>query len=342
MAKRGVLLVNLGTPSDSSPKAVRRFLKPFLNDPRVIDLPALLRFLLVYLCILPFRTKRTAHAYQKIWTNLGSPLMVYSQQLKEKLSIELGSDYCVALAMRYGNPSIQEALMELKHCNELTILPLFPQYSSAASGSTIENTLNILSHSWNFPNIRIISEFHSDPGYIAAYSELIKTHLADQKIDLLLFSYHGLPLRHIKKSHCRVACSNNQPCPAIDDRNIHCYRAQCYATSDLLAQTLMLPTDKYQVCFQSRLGSTPWIKPYTDLVLPELIQRGIKNIAIVCPSFVVDCLETLEEVNIRLREQWHLLGGAEFTFIPCLNAHPTWVKAIAKKVSGADSTKISI
>jgi ferrochelatase len=235
--------------------------------------------------------------------------------------------------MRYGNPCIDSALEKLQHCNDITIVPLFPQYSSAATGSAVEKCMHHLASLWNIPAVTIVRDFYNDPGFIAACADIIKSSIADKQIDMLLFSYHGLPERHIKKSACHAACDHTNPCPQVSDLNSYCYRAQCYETSTLLAEKLALSTDQYRVSFQSRLGRTPWIKPYTDLLLPELIKQGVKNIAIACPSFVADCLETLEEINIRAREQWKSLGGNEFTYIPCINDHPMWVKSLAKMIT---------
>jgi ferrochelatase len=328
MIKKGVLLINLGTPDHASPSAVYRYLKEFLNDERVIDLSKLGRWLLTNLIIVPFRHRQSARAYQKIWTNAGSPLLVNSLKLTTALAEQLGNHYQVELGMRYGNPSIKSALAKFSHCNELTVIPLFPQYSSAATGSAMASMMNTLMQQWNIPQLRMIRDFYNNPGFIAAYADIIKEKTAGKNIDVILFSYHGLPERHINKSQCQATCNRLAACPAVDSNNLFCYRAQCYRTTELLAQALKLTPGQYQTAFQSRLGRTPWIKPYTDLLLPELREQGIKNMAVVCPSFVADCLETLEEISIRAREQWLNLGGNEFVFIPCVNDHPVWVKAV--------------
>jgi protoporphyrin/coproporphyrin ferrochelatase len=336
-AKQHILLLNLGTPDHPYSFAVYRYLTQFLNDPRVIDLPAVIRWPLVNLLILPFRYRQSAKAYQKIWQEQGSPLLLHSLELKAALAQFMGADYEVELGMRYGKPSIKEALKKFSNIEQLTIVPLFPQYASAANGSALEETLSLLAADWNIPSIRIIPPFYAHPEFISAYAELIRNTLAHQTPDLLLLSYHGLPERHINKSACRAECDRLHACPSIDINNLYCYRAHCYATSKALAEALQLNDNQYQVAFQSRLGRTPWIKPYTDLLLPELIQQGVKHLAIACPSFVADCLETLEEINIRAREQWQSLGGSSFTFIPCLNATPQWVKALAAIVSSSES-----
>ena len=327
---KGVLLINLGTPDTPDPKSVYRYLTEFLNDTRVIDLPAPLRWILTNLIIIPFRYKKTAKAYQKIWTESGSPLLDNSNKLSQALAAQLGNEYKVALGMRYGKPNIKSALEKLKSCEEIIIIPLFPQYSSAATGSAIDKTLNLIAKQWNIPAISTIRDFYNHPGFITAYSDIIKINL---KPDYhLLLSYHGLPERHITKSDCQAQCDHQDKCPAITANNSYCYRAQCYQTSELIAKQLSLTPEQYTVAFQSRLGRTPWIKPYTDLILPELRKKGIKNLAIVCPSFVADCLETLEEVNIRTRAQWMSLGGNEFIFIPCLNDSPIWIKQLAAAI----------
>lgn len=330
--KTGVLLINLGTPDTCHPKSVYTYLKQFLNDPRVIDLPKFIRYFLVNAIIIPLRYKKSAHAYQQIWTNDGSPLLVNSQHLVSAVSNAFDGSVQVELGMRYGNPSIASAVDRLKDCQKIIAIPLFPQYSSAATGSAVEELLRVVSQQWNIPEISVTRDFFNDPDFIQAYACLIKENLKDKKIDKLIFSYHGLPERHINKSECHSLCSRVEACPRPDLLNAYCYRAQCYETSRLIAERLNLSSSDYVVSFQSRLGKTPWIKPYTDLLLPELRQKNVDTIAVVCPSFVSDCLETLEEINMRARMQWQELGGGEFVFIPCLNQHPLWVEAIIKRV----------
>lgn len=324
--RRGILLINLGTPNDPSVSAVRKYLKTFLSDKRVINIPSVLRFLLLYLFILPFRTKRTAHAYQSIWTPKGSPLLYFSQQLSLQLQQLMGSKCNVALGMRYGNPSLSAALNQLKHCDQLTILPLYPQYSSAATGSAIEAVFNVLK-TWDFiPSVNVISQFYDDANYIQALAEHIKPFLTTETH--ILFSYHGLPERDIIASGCQSICEES--CLTQNTLNIRCYRAQCMYTTHLLANALTLPTKSYTTTFQSRLGKTEWIKPYTDQILPKLIANNVKHLTIVCPSFIVDCLETLEEIGLQIKNQWLSLGGEQFTLIPCLNDNPIWIQALVK------------
>jgi len=331
MIKQGILLINLGTPDNCEPAAVKRYLKAFLNDPRVVDLPVYLRYPFVNFFIIPLRYKKSARAYQKIWGAEGSPLLRNSLALKERLQAVLGENYQVELAMRYGQPAIKEVLKEFKDCTSLKVIPLFPQYSSAATGSAIENCLTDLASQWNLPALSVQRDFYNHPGFIQAYADRIRDQLGGNEIEMLLFSYHGLPERQINKS-CKASCDRVHACPPINSDNIYCYRAQCYATTALIAQALHLTPEQYHVSFQSRLGRTPWIKPYTDLLLPKLAKKGVKKLAVVCPSFVADCLETLEEINIRARAQWLKLGGSHFTFIPCLNHSKIWVDALVDMV----------
>lgn len=331
-SKIGVLLINLGTPDNCDPKSVYAYLKQFLNDPRVIDLPNIIRYVLVNGIIIPFRYKQSAHAYQQIWSHKGSPLLTNGQDLVNAVRKEFDTSVQVELGMRYGNPSINSAFSALKHCKKIIAIPLFPQYSSAATGSAVEELLRVLSDQWNIPEMSIKRDFFNNPDFIAAYASIIKEHLNDKKTHKVIFSFHGLPERHIDKSACSSVCSRSEPCPKPDQLNTYCYRSQCYETSRLIAQKLHLSSSDYVVSFQSRLGKTPWIKPYTDLILEELREKKVENIAIVCPSFVSDCLETLEEINIRARAQWLGLGGNDFVFIPCLNTHPLWVGGLVKMI----------
>jgi ferrochelatase len=331
--KKGLLLINLGTPDSASPKAVRRYLREFLADHRVITLPPLLRYLLLYGVILPFRTKQTTIAYQHVWTKNGSPLMSHSVNLQQKLQHRLADDTIVALGMRYGFPSIQTALNQLKSCSEVTVLPLYPQYSSAATGSSIERTLFLLSQQPSHPHLRVVRDFHEDCGFIAAMADQIKPYIhpneanIDNAPDYLLFSYHGLPAHHLREAGCISPCQG--PCPTALSETT-CYRSKCFKTTHDIASLLGLNPTQYGTAFQSRLGRTPWIKPYTDEMLCSLAAQGIKRLAVVCPSFVADCLETLEEIGIRARAQWLELGGEQLTLIPCLNDSDRWVDAIIK------------
>lgn len=302
-----MLLVNLGTPEDASPNAVKRFLTEFLTDERVINLPKLIRILLVKFIIIPLRLKKVSHAYQSIALPQGLPMRVYHQKLQEKLAVTLNNltsnadtkiDYTVSLGMRYGRPSIAEGADLLKDCETVTVLSLYPQYTTSTSVSAIDACMLALESYTGIKRIEIVRNFYEHPQYINAMAQHIQYYLP--KNDFLIFSYHGLPVQQNNLTEIS-------------------YEQQCLNTSRLLAMTLGLAQDGYTTGFQSRLGSLPWIQPYLDQVLINTIQKGIKNIAIVSPSFMTDCLETLEEIAIQVKERWLELGGERMTFIPCLN-----------------------
>jgi ferrochelatase len=322
--KKGILLINLGTPERPSTVAVRKYLREFLQDKRVLTIPSFLRYLLLYGVILPFRSPRTAQAYQEIWTPQGSPLLIHSLKLATKLNERLGPQYNAVLAMRYGEPSIKKALISLKSCETITVLPLYPQYSSAATGSSIEAVLRLLESETIFPSLNIIRDFHSHPNYIKALATSIRPYLASH--DHLLLSYHGVPESHLKAGGCEQICEVKCPPTNLSDKG--CYRAQCIQTSRLVGEALGLKEENLSFSFQSRLGRTPWIKPYTDVILPVLIAKGVKHLAIACPSFVVDCLETLEEIGMRAKDTWLKLGGETLTLIPCLNESDESIEAL--------------
>ncbi len=332
----GVLLVNLGTPASPSVADVRRYLAEFLSDPRVLDLPAPARWLLLHLWILRFRPRRAASQYASVWKAEGSPLLVHSRALCAALSKELGAGFEVQLAMRYGSPGIESAMEHLLAADvgKILVFPLFPQDASSSRGSALAKVFQRAAVLWNVPVLDIAPEFFDDPGFTSAWKGVIEPRLAAFRPDYVLFSFHGLPERHLRKSdptgrHCltSVGC-----CDAIGPANRACYRAQCAATMRALARTLALASDAHSMAFQSRLGREPWIRPYTDQVLPELRGRGVRRLAIVCPSFVADCLETVEEIGIRARDQWRGLGGEELLLVPSLNADPQWVRALAQMV----------
>ncbi len=326
--KQGLLLINLGTPDGFDVQNVRHYLKEFLTDKRVISIPTLLRYILVYGFILPFRPQKSSRAYQAIWTKEGSPLLVISKQLQTQLQRHLGSEYQIALGMRYGTPSIASALDELQECESITILPLYPQYASASTGSSLEETLRLISTREVIPSLKIISSFYQHPTYIKAQAQVIKDSMQDS--EHLILSYHGIPERQIIQSGCKVVCQDI--CPVISETNHSCYKAQCHETSRLIAAELGLKPTEFTTTFQSRLGKTPWIRPYTDEVLAQLHTQGIKKLVVACPSFVTDCLETLEEIGMRGKEQWKNKGGSQFVLAPSLNTHPKWLRAITELI----------
>jgi ferrochelatase len=328
----GVLLINTGSTDAPRAPETRAYLRQFLSDPRVLDINPIVRWLLLNLVILPTRPKNSAHAYSQVWTEKGSPLIVISKELMEALKKRMPNAE-FAIGMRYGGPSIESSFDELmtKGIDRMIVAPLFPQYSSAANGSALELVYALAGKRWNVPPISVLPPCYAEPSFIESWAAVIKPYLDSFKPDRLLMSYHGLPERQMKKSdktgaHCLAGASC---CDAIVDANQHCYRAQCYATSRLLAAKLCLTPKQYSISFQSRLGRDPWIKPPTDEVVPALPKKGVKRLAVICPAFTADCLETLEEIAMRAKSDFLTAGGEAFQFIPCLNAHPVWVDALA-------------
>jgi len=333
-APQGVLLINLGTPDAPETGAVRRYLHEFLSDPRVLDIPAVGRAALLYGAILPFRSQRSAEAYRKIWMPQGSPLLVHGNALRDRLGDSLGPGWAVELGMRYGRPSLASAIETLRArgVRELTVVPLYPQYASSSTGSSLERVYRLVGKAWNVPALRVLPPFYDHPAFLDAFADVGRPVLAAAGAEHVLFSFHGLPERQVKKSdptgaHClaRADC-----CDTRVPANRWCYRMQCFYTARELAQRLGLVVGTWTVTFQSRLGRTPWIKPYTDLVVPELAGKGVKRLAVFSPAFVADCLETLEEIGIRAKDQFLGAGGQALTLVPSLNAHPSWVRGLTR------------
>ncbi len=334
--KTGILLVNLGTPDSTEVADVRRYLREFLNDPRVIDIHPVGRWFLLNLIILPFRPAKSAEAYRTIWTDEGSPLLFHGVALAEGVQQALGDSYQVELAMRYGTPSIPSVLekMMAQDLDNILVVPLYPQYSSAATGSTLDRVFQLVGEQWNVPTIEAMGPFYDDPDFIDAFKEVSASVLEDFQPDHILMSYHGLPERQIYRGdpsgqHC---LKKGNCCDKMGSENRYCYRAHCFATSRALAEALQIDESSYTVGFQSRLGRTPWIQPYTDKLLGELVKKGHKKLAVMCPAFVADCLETIEEIGIRAAEDWKAEGGEELILVPSLNSHPRWIDAVAKMV----------
>jgi len=331
--RTGVLLINLGTPDAPRPREVRRYLREFLSDPRVLSMHPLARWLLLHLVILPLRPRRSAEAYAQIWQPEGSPLLIHGLALRERVAAELGPDYTVELGMRYGNPSLAEALGRLRQAavGRIVALPLFPQYSAAATASALARLHELLASDWDVPTVTTLGAFYGEPGFHEAWRVTAADGLARFAPDHVLFSYHGLPESQLRRSDPsgRFCLSDADCCNEVGTRNRDCYRAQCLATTRALARALALPPERCSSSFQSRLGRTPWIRPYTDEVLGELAARGVRRLAVLCPAFASDCLETLEEIGLRAREQWLELGGEDFHLAPCPNADPAFARAIA-------------
>ncbi|MBI2340703.1 MAG: ferrochelatase [Deltaproteobacteria bacterium] len=331
--KNGVLLINLGTPDEPTVPAVRRYLKEFLSDPYVIDINPLARWLLVNCIIGPFRSPKSTLAYKKIWTDRGSPLLFHTMDLTKKVAEKLGSNFAVETAMRYGNPGLKTAIARLVDAgvHSIKVFPLYPQYALSSTETSLQEASRILGELRYEGMLDTVGPFYGHAGFIRAFAETGRPVLTDLNPDHVVFSFHGLPERHIRKvSRCPM---DNSCCETISEHNRLCYRAHCVQTARAIAQESALSKDQYTISFQSRLGRTPWIKPYTDLILPELARQGKKRIAVFCPSFVADCLETLEEIAIRGKESFLATGGERLALIPSLNSHPSWVEAICEMIT---------
>jgi ferrochelatase len=340
----GVLLVNLGTPEAPQTSAVRRYLAEFLADGRVLDIPTVPRMLLLYGAILPFRPKKSAHAYQQIWdAERGSPLLFHTQDLAARVQEALGDGASVQMAMRYGQPDLDQALdrFAADGIDRVVVLPLYPQYASSSTGSTLARVYELAAQRPVPPTLIPIRDFYDHPGFIDAQAEVARPRLDAFGPDHVLFSFHGVPERQVTATdfsggkHCLQSADC---CAAITNANRACYRAQCFATARALAKALDLGDGAWSVSFQSRLGRIPWIKPYTDEVLVEMAQQGTRRLAILTPSFVADCLETLEEIGIRAREDFRAAGGDELLAVPCVNSEPAWVRGVTDLVRGALTT----
>jgi protoporphyrin/coproporphyrin ferrochelatase len=331
--ERAIILMNLGSPDSTEVKDVRRYLDEFLMDERVIDYPYLFRFLLVKGIIVPFRSPKSAEAYKSIWTKEGSPLIVFTKQLQECLQKQVSEP--VEIAMRYGNPTPQKAYDNLLRKNpaleEVILMPLYPHYAMSSYETAIEYMKQV--HKKNRYSFRLttVEPYYDNEDYIGALSESIRPYL-NKDFDRLLFSYHGVPERHILKgditgNHC---LKSHDCCEVASPAHKYCYRHQCFKTTALVTNELQIPKEKFELSFQSRLGRDKWLTPYTAQRLGELPNEGVKKLLIACPAFVSDCLETLEEIAEQGKEIFLHAGGESFTMIPCLNTHPLWVSAIAK------------
>ncbi|PRY89122.1 ferrochelatase [Mongoliibacter ruber] len=331
-AKVGVLLVNLGTPDSTATADVRKYLREFLMDGRVIDFPFIPRWMLVNLIIAPFRSPKSAKEYRKVWTERGSPLLFHTEDLRDKLTEKLDpSTYVVEMAMRYQTPSIEQGLENLNKANvkKIIVLPLFPQYASATNGSVVDKVMEI-ARGWQIiPNITFISNFVDHPLFLQAWAEIGKEMIEAQEYDRYLFSYHGLPERQIRKGSVDGYCQlSDKCCGNYTKKNQFCYRGQCFHTTRLLTEKLGLPEEKVITCFQSRLGKDPWIKPYTEDIIKELASQGIKKVLVFSPAFVADCLETTVEVGGEYKEEFEELGGEQWDLVPSLNSSDTWVECV--------------
>jgi len=311
----GVLLANLGTPDAPTPSAIRRYLQEFLTDPRVVELPRAIWWPILYGFILPLRPRRLAHAYASVWSKQGSPLLAIGREQQAALQAQLGPDVPVALGMRYGNPSIASALEQLAQqgARRLLVLPLYPQYSGTTTASIFDVVFADAQKKRWMPELRLINSYHDEPAYIAALAASVREHWADQgRGEHLLMSFHSIPQRYLE----------------LGDP-YYCFSQK---TARLLAEQLQLAEGEWSVSFQSRVGRAKWLSPYTDIVLDQFAGRGIKRLDVVCPGFSADCLETLEEVALRYRDQFRASGGESLSYIPALNARGDHISALAELV----------
>ena len=329
---KGALLINLGSPDSPDPKDVKRYLGEFLMDERVIDLPKPLRTFLVKGIILNTRPKKSAKAYKKIWWEEGSPLIVLSKRLQEAVQKKVSVP--MSLAMRYGSPSIKQGIKSLvdQGVDEIMLIPLYPQFAMATTETILVLAEKIKNEKYPELEFTVLPPFYNHPDYIRVLSESIQEDLKDKKWEHLLFSYHGIPERHIRKSditksHCKI---DKSCCQTTSEAHQYCYRHQCYETTRQVAEYLDLKGGTYSTSFQSRLGVDPWLQPYTDQTIARFAKKGIKNMAIVTPAFVSDCLETLEEIGMEAVEDFEEKGGEELHVIPCINTRTDWVNVMSR------------
>jgi ferrochelatase len=331
MAKQGILLLNIGSPDSYQVEDVKKYLKRFLMDKNVISLPFIFRWPLVNLLIVPKRAPFSASNYKKVWMANGSPLVVHSKNFATKLQTELGTGYQVEIGMAYGSPFIREALQKLQRAGieNLLVIPMFPQWAQATTGSILGDVKKFCKElNFNVPT-RIVQDFYTQESFIETSAALTKEHAP--QADHYLFSFHGLPVAQVKAQSSSCAL-NDGCCVQQGACDKPCYRAQCSATASAIAKKLGLAQDQWSLSFQSRLGRAEWLTPSTDSALAELAKKDRSNIAVICPSFVADCIETLEEIGDGGRHDFENHGGKSFTLVPCVNDNPQWVRGFAKFV----------
>jgi ferrochelatase len=330
--KTAVLLINLGTPDSPSVGDVRKYLFQFLNDPRVIDIPWLLRALLVNLIIVPFRAPKSAKIYKELWTKDGSPLLLHGKHVTQKLQEKLAHKADVFFAMRYQNPSIDNVLEEIrkKNYSKIIVIPLYPQYASSSTGSTLEKVMQVVSKWWVIPEITLVSQYYDEVGYIDAFAERGKKHMED-RYEHVLFSYHGLPVRQVDKVYESTPCADHHCEDHLDEENAFCYKAACYETTRLIAARLNIPKENYTVAFQSRLDKK-WLEPFSDEVVEQLAKKGVKRLLVFSPAFTADCLETTIEIGSEYKEIFEEHGGEHLQLVESLNDHPLWIGTLEKLV----------
>lgn len=332
--KTAILLVNLGTPDSPKVSDVRKYLFEFLNDPRVIDIPWLGRKLLVNGIIVPFRAPKSAKIYRELWEEWEgeSPLFTYGYKLRDEVQKHFDQETVrVELAMRYQNPSMEKVLGEIRDWNpdEIIVLPLFPHYASSTNGSAMDKAMRIIRKWWVLPEVKMISQFWDHPSYVNTFVKIGKSYNPDE-YDHVLFSFHGLPERHVDKVYY-----DNRPCSdhkcdegLVSEESKFCYKATCYESAIRIAKGCGIPEDKYTVCFQSRLGKTPWLEPYADKVIEQMAKEGKKKLLVFSPAFVADCLETTVEIGIEYQEDFEKFGGEKVQLVHSLNDDPDFVEGV--------------
>ncbi len=330
MSKKGLIIINLGSPESYSVQDVKIYLRQFLMDEKVIDVPPVIRSILVKGFIIPFRAKNSAEAYKTIWTEKGSPLKVITDEFNELVQKQLSMP--VAVAMRYGNPTPEAALNELEKknggpLNEILVAPMYPHYAMSSYETALDYVKDYINAKRPGTKLRILKPFYNEPGYIAALADSLRPYLNAQNFDAYLFSYHGLPVRHLKKSdptkkHCYIS---GDCCELKSIAWDTCYKHQVKETTRLVTEKLQLDPAKVLLSFQSRLEGDKWLQPYTDKFFEELPKQGVKKLLVLCPAFVADCLETLEEINVRGKESFIANGGEKLVNAPCMNTGETWV-----------------
>ena len=326
--KTAILLLNLGTPDSPKVKDVRKYLSEFLNDKRVIDIPWLLRKILVNMIIVPFRAPKSAKLYEKLWDEKGSPLLYHGLSLKEKLQEKMGDRYVVEFGMNYQNPSLRTVIDRLRkqHVSKIIVFPLFPQYASSSTGSALENLYTYIASLNDVPAILAISHYYQHPAYLEALASTVRKY-DWQSYDHILMSFHGLPTRQVYRSHEGYTCEQMNCKELIKTENESCYQAACFETSRTLARKLGIPAEKYTTCFQSRLNEK-WLTPFSDKVVEEMAAAGKKKLLVISPAFTADCLETTVEIGIDYKESFLALGGEKLDLVASLNDNEEWVDAI--------------
>jgi ferrochelatase len=341
MKRKGLIIINLGSPDSYSKKDVGTYLKEFLMDKRVIDVPWLIRQLIVKGFIIPFRVKNSAEAYKSIWTEKGSPLKVITEQFCEQVQYKV--DIPAVVSMRYGNPNPETSFKKLEEkagkLDEILLAPMYPHYAMSSYETAVEHVKKYVQSVRKDISVKVLKPFYKEEAYIASLAASIKPYLLEQDFDGYLFSYHGLPIRHLKKSDpTHSHCYGSEACCEVKSLAWEtCYKHQVKETTRLVAAQLQLEESKVLLSFQSRLEGDKWLQPYTDVMLKELPGKGIKKLLVLCPAFVADCLETLEEINDRGKNLFIQAGGKHFVSVPCLNIHPQWVNTFALYCNGADN-----